>query len=971
MSRLRIFFSLLMMLVEVTKTASQDNEYFQQEVNTVIHTSLDVNSNELHSWIRIEYINNSPDTLDFLYFHLWPNAYSSNSTDLARQLFSLNGRQKLFKDEKKRGFIDSVSFISDGSSADAEYIKPDICRVILPFPLPPGDTVNIETPFRVKLPGANISRMGAYDGIFQVSQWYPKPAVYDKEGWHPMPYLDQGEFYSEFGSYDVYITVPANFVVGASGELVTKPELQWLENYASSWQPGQFTAETATGMKTLHFTAGHIHDFAWVAGSGFRMERDSIILPGSGRTVITQVMYAPSGAALWSNAMEFVKRSLLQFSEWIGDYPYDVYTAIQAPLAAGAGMEYPGMAVIGDADDEYSLDEVITHEVCHSWFYSAIGSDERRYPFMDESLASAMEERYMQKYYPGKKLWEVFLKNERLARFFGISRMAVERMDELDWLIPAYQNIEQPFNLPADRYTEANYNSMIYNKAAKSFNFLRSYLGDAAYDSVMYNYFMTWNGRHPGPEDLQKAFEMTGKKIDWFFTDFLTTVKRTDYSMKKLKDNVLTVKNNGETAPPFRITAKGQSGMVSFWVEGFSGRKEIKIPVNDYEEVYINYDHRMPEINLPDNNIRKTGLLKRFDRVRPEFLFTIYDPGERPLFFLPLVNWNRADGVMAGFNINNGIIISRKFEYSLMPFLTFKDPGFSGRGMIRYTYLPYNAAIRKMSLTLEGSSFGFYKCINYTYFRSSIDLFFRERNMTNAVSKQLNLNFINTSDITRLEPGQEAGSKSFITGSFSAGKQSLVNPWNIRLSAEGGSTFGKILFQVNYRLSYYGSDNGLDLRFLTGGMIKSDPSVPMYSMAPSSRNGSQLYLFEGDFPDRFSKDGSSFWSRQILTREGGITTAINDSSGYSPFLVSISAKTTMPFIGSRLPVRPFANIVYQSKASENFHWEAGLSAGIPGFLEFFIPLLASRDINSYYPHVKDRIRFILTLESFYKLRPSV
>ena len=152
-------------------------------------------------------------------------------------------------------------------------------------------------------------------------------------------------------------------------------------------------------------------------------------------------------------------------------------------------MEYPGITVIGLVSDPYGLDKLITHEICHSWFFSAIGSDERTFPFMDESLSGAYESRYMEEKYPDKKLWEVVFNNLKLARFFRIVDMPIQRMQEIEWLIPARRNLEQPVNLAATDYSIENYSSIIYNKAPQGFNYLRAYLGDSLFDSIMHDYY--------------------------------------------------------------------------------------------------------------------------------------------------------------------------------------------------------------------------------------------------------------------------------------------------------------------------------------------------------------------------------------------------------------------------------------------------------------------------------------------------
>lgn len=213
--------------------------YFQQKVNYDIRVTLNDKLHELNGYESVEYINNSPDTLNFLYFHLWPNAYSSNKTALGKELLNKNGKSKLFNDPEIRGFIDSLDFIAGSLHLKWESDEnfPDICKLIPAHPIKPGDTIIISTPFHIKIPLGGISRFGHTGESYQVSQWYPKPAVYDRRGWHPIPYLDQGEFYSEYGSFKVKITLPANYVVAATGKLQNDDEEKWLDKISSdtSW----------------------------------------------------------------------------------------------------------------------------------------------------------------------------------------------------------------------------------------------------------------------------------------------------------------------------------------------------------------------------------------------------------------------------------------------------------------------------------------------------------------------------------------------------------------------------------------------------------------------------------------------------------------------------------------------------------------------------------------------------------------
>lgn len=514
---------LLYFITAGTFSKALSQEYFQQEVNYKINVTLNDRLHELSAFETVMYINNSRDTLRFLYFHLWPNGYANNKTALGRELLRENGKEKLFNDPELEGHIDSLDFRVKGEKIQWNRLEgePDICRIIPGKPICPGDTMILTTPFHVKIPKGVTSRLGHIGESYQVSQWYPKPAVYDRSGWHQIPYLDQGEFYSEFGSFDVSITLPANYIVGATGNLQNKEETEMLDRLAADtdWLRTLFLSSdkfpvSSAQMKTLRYTGTHIHDFAWFADKRFHVMKGKVRLPASGREVTTWVMFTNQQAVLWLSAIQYVNSAISQFSNWIGDYPYDSFTAVQGALASGSGMEYPGITVIGHAEDDYQLDLVIAHEVCHSWFYSALGSDERRYPFMDEGTVSAYENRYANENYPGKKLWEVYFKNRKLAKFFHIDKMPVNMNQEVEWFIQARSNLEQPINLPAPDYNELNYSLIVYDKTAMCFNYLRAYLGDPVFDSVMHDYYRIWKSKHPQPEDLRKVFEThTGKDL--------------------------------------------------------------------------------------------------------------------------------------------------------------------------------------------------------------------------------------------------------------------------------------------------------------------------------------------------------------------------------------------------------------------------------------------------------------------------
>jgi len=220
---------ILGLLFLIISVGTAQSDYFQQAVNYKIEATLDDQKHELRGNVEMVYVNNAPESLNEIYLHLWPNAYQNRKTAFAKQKIRQGDTEFYFSDKKQRGGFSNLNFTVDSRPQTIEYDakNPDIALLKLSEPLASGNSIVIKTPFTLKIPDS-FSRLGHVGESYQMTQWYPKPAVYDRDGWHPMPYLDMGEFYSEFGNFDVKITLPENYVMGATGVLQTDTEKEFL-----------------------------------------------------------------------------------------------------------------------------------------------------------------------------------------------------------------------------------------------------------------------------------------------------------------------------------------------------------------------------------------------------------------------------------------------------------------------------------------------------------------------------------------------------------------------------------------------------------------------------------------------------------------------------------------------------------------------------------------------------------------------
>ncbi|MGV3638729.1 MAG: M1 family metallopeptidase, partial [Flavobacteriales bacterium] len=568
--------------------------YFQQQVDYRITVRLDDQAHVLHGDEVFVYQNNSTTTLDTLWIHLWPNAYSSKSTALCEQLDHSGELDLHFATEEERGRIDSLDFTENGAKASWGYhpIHADIGWIALSTPLAPGGQVHIGTPFRVKIPDGGFSRLGHTGQAYYITQWYPKPAVFDADGWHAMPYLTQGEFYSEFGSFDVSITLPSNYVVGATGLLQNEQETAWMDSLSKApFNREQYFVDIASiaryrelpsraSTKTLRFTQDRVHDFAWFADKRFIVRKSEVALPKSGRTVQTWALFTPKNAELWSDAVSYVNESVRFYSEWVGDYPYDACTAIDGTISAGGGMEYPMITIIGDMDDKRSLDNVIAHEVGHNWFYGILGSNERDHAWMDEGMNSYVELLYMRARYPdsGFSIPGLGL----LTKAFGGTKDGHRYQNELMYRFNARRNLDQPLTLTSANFTPTNYGCMVYSKSALVFDHLHAYLGDGVMKRGLNAYFDAWKFKHPRPQDVRYVFEKeSAKDLSWVFDELIGTRSVFDPKAIALKvgsdggSAQLTIRGKNIHDIPVPVTGyAGTDSLGTTWVlHGKSGKE--------------------------------------------------------------------------------------------------------------------------------------------------------------------------------------------------------------------------------------------------------------------------------------------------------------------------------------------------------------------------------------------------------------
>lgn len=336
--------------------------------------------------------------------------------------------------------------------------------------------------------------------------------------------------------------------------------------------------------------------------------------------------------------------------------------------------------------------------------------------------------------------------------------------------------------------------------------------------------------------------------------------------------------------------------------------------------------------------------------------------------FFPAVNWTQENGFMLGMVLHNGFLTPKPFEYFVIPFYTFRNPGIAGFGKVAYNIIPYSNLIRKATISLEGTQFGAPGNQNYHKIKAGLDLYFRSVELNNSLTYKAFGNYISANNLFQIELQEKAKMNSYWQFGYQMEKPGIINPFRLLVSSESSQSFLKTKAEFNYRISYYGKKNGLDIRLFAGTMLKNNPAIPFYSLSPSGRSGREQYLFQGTYPERFSNSQTSFWSRQTTFNEGGLVSPVNDRLGYSKWLISMSLISSLSGNNQRIPFKPFVNLLLNDHgigtSHATFFYEAGLKTGIWNFFEIYIPLVVSGNIESITGTFKDRIRLVFNLDTF-------
>ncbi|MCU0441937.1 MAG: M1 family metallopeptidase [Bacteroidia bacterium] len=959
---LLVFFLMAIQWVAQSQHAQQAN--WQQRVNYTIDVTLDDIAHVLRGHIAIVYHNQSLDTLSEIYMHLWPNAYQNNQTAFAKQQLE-NGTTTFYElPESDRGKIDSLSFTVNKNVVDwklTEHI--DVAKIRLSSKLLPGDSIRIETPFRVFIPKV-VSRMGHEGQLYCITQWYPKPAVYDANGWNPMPYLDQGEFYSEFGSFTVNLTLPQNYVVAATGRLQNEDERKWLwdrsaKRFDESASKQKENPISSDHFKTLTYIQDSIHDFAWFADKRFSVERSEVQLPSGKKVTTWMYEIAPR-----TSSVKWIDTAVLYYSTMLGEYPYTDASVCVTPLISGAGMEYPMVTNITESGRQ-----VIVHEVGHNWLYGILATNERLHPWMDESINNYYETRSAEteNYKPKQSLSLSSLGNFGSEGYAGL---------EQRYLIGARKNEDQGAFLRSEVYTDYNYGAIIYGKASTNFHYLQRYLGDTVFDSMMRSYYEKWKFKHPLPGDLiNHVNEYTGKDLTWFWNGLMQSTAKQDWAVKSLRKDAngyqLTIENKSNINAPVSISAMANNQVVyTKWVDSTAG--PISIPNGAYNYIRVDAFENTIDIDRGNNSIRTNGILRKCEPLKFKLLADAENPYQNQVFFTPIVGANLYDKTMLGLAFYNSLLPVKKTEYILAPMYGLGSKQLVGSGELTHHIWKYGY-FRKISLSVHLSQFAFEPVIPSTFTRveGSARFIINQQNPRVDPKSEFLAAYITTFDRLLNDNLANAAQRQFFQLSFTSNQQRKLYPYAYQIGYEFGTgptfnPFHKLQGEAIFKLNYAKLSKGFTVRLFGGLFLNPLDLTAQDNGLLYYRAGAQTGIYDYTYSQsQFGRSENPILSNSIFAQQlmiGGLQfKELYPMLFTDKWACGTNLETTIPGI---LPIVLYGDIALL-QADQSFFdgntgsfvrqykvklvYTSGISLKL--FKDIFrvnFPLLASADIVDYF-----------------------
>lgn len=910
------------------------------QYKTDLTVSLNEYSKELDIRQEFTYYNNSNYNLGVIYFNDWANAYSDKKTALAKRFAQEFKKSLHLAKDSERGSTTIVSVVDEDYSG-LQWNRTegeDILKVTLNDILAPQDSTKIFITYTVKLPPNKFTPYG-YDakGGYYLKDWYLTPAVYDGK-WHLYSNKNLEDLYTNVTNTVINFKYPDSLYLASNFRIESQakfPNGQYADLRGNRQKSGEIILKT-----TKEFTT-HVTPYM------------------SFMTNIEAPRYSPIGQGISINKVaDFIYNHLGSYPHGkilVSEMDYDkdpLYGLNQLP------------SFIRPYEEQFQFEMKFLKTALNSILRETLFLDPRKDQWLNSAIANYLMIAYVDEYYPDQKLLG------KLSRIWGLRSFNLAKMDFNEqyaflYNLTARKNLDQALSTPNDSLIKFNQKIANKYKAGLGLAYLGNYIGKEKIDKSIKTLFEYYKLSDVKVLDFESILKRsTSKDINWFFRDYISTDRKIDFKIKKVKKELdslnVTIKNKEGTNVPISVFGlKNDSVISKYWFSDIELEKTFTIPNNNEDKLVLNYDQKIPEFNQRDN----WKSLKGFFSSNKKLNFTFFKDAENPyhnqVFYVPVINFNKYDGWAPGLRLYNKTLLERPFVYDFAPSYSFNEKAFVGYGKFTYRKYLSKSGLYVTNYAIGASTSHFNVNSRYSSITPSLSFGFRPADLISNKREVLSFRYVNIlrdfdASIENLANDPDNPDYSVFNARYINRNNGILDYSSWFVDFQLADNFSKLSFEYEYR-KLFENNRQLNLRFFAGKFLSNRTESDFFSFALDRPTD---YLFDYGYLGR--SEDSGIYSQQIIIAEGGFKSFLDQRYRFSNnWMATVNGSFNL---WRWIELYGDAGLVKNNGFGEKFVYDSGIRLNlVTDYFELYLPFYSNNGWEVSQPNFGEKIRFIITV----------
>ncbi len=906
----------------------------------IITASINHDLKEVSIQQEFEYVNNSDDTLEILYFNDWANSYSDKNTELAKRFAEEFKKSLHLAKDDERGSTNIISAVDDDyrglrwQRTDGK----DIIKLELNKRLGPKESAKFYITYTVKLPPNKFTPYGySNKDEYYLKDWYLTPAVYDGQ-WHLYSNVNLEDLYTDVTNTTLTLKYPKNLFLASNFRVLGTTVIS---NYQESQMEG-------IGQKSCELVLSPTKKFT------------THITPEI--TVITDIeanKYDQISQGVSINRItKFIAENLGKFPHQqllVSEIDYEknpLYGINQLP------------SFIRPYEEQFQFEMKFLKTALMNVLEETIYLDPRKEQWVTDAIANYLMIAYVESYYPHQKLLGK-LSTVWGIRWFNLAKMEFNEQYSFLYMLTARRNSDQPLETPNDSLIKFNQKIANKYKAGLGLAYLASYIGKDRVDESIKTFFSHYSLNKVKVDDFESILKRSSNTdMDWFFSNYVSSDRRIDYKIKKIEKSEdslrVTLKNKEGTVVPISLFGLKKDSIISkYWLSEFDGEKTFTLPRNGEDKLVLNYDQKIPEFNQRDNWKSLGGFLSSNKKLNFTFFRDSENPYLNQIFYVPLINFNVYDGWAPGMRLYNKTLLERPFVYDIAPSYSFRENSFVGFGRLNYRKYLSKTGLYVANYGLRGSTSHFDINSRYSTLTPSISFGWRPDNLLSNERQALLFRYVNI--FRNLDESLQSNEKSPASPNYSifdvrygSVDNNIINYKSWQVDFQHASKFTKLIFEAEYR-KLFESNRQLNLRFYVGKFLRNKTEDRFFNFALDRPTD---YLFDYGYLGR--SEGSGIYSQQIIIAEGGFKSFLDERYRFSnDWLTTLNASVNL---WRWIELYGDIGVVKNKGERGKFVYDSGVRLNlVTDYFELYFPLYSNNGWEVSQPNYGEKIRFIVTV----------